>query len=171
MAKTEIVIIGNIAMEQNTDCFDNHVIQEGGSCLYAAYVAASLQKEYALVTKLSKSDEKMLNKVWGVGGCLYTKYNGRTAAFENHMPHPDREVVETLCLQKGAPFQIDDIPEIDTYVYYFAGDIYGDFPIEMQPAICEALESNKKIGVFVNESLLLSPSKSVTAIIGIENKI
>ncbi len=47
---------------------------------------------------------------------------------------------------------------------------YGDFPIELQKGICEALDSAKSIGVFVNESLLLSPSKSVTAIIGIESR-
>lgn len=130
MTKHEIVIIGNIAMEQNTDCYDNYVVIEGGACLYASYVAASLQKDYALVTKLSKHDEKMLKKVWGISGCLYSKFNGRTAAFENNMPNSDREAVEKVCLQKGAPFQIDDIPEVDTFLYYFAGDVYGDFPLD-----------------------------------------
>lgn len=46
---------------------------------------------------------------------------------------------------------------------------YGDFPIEAQKDICRVLDTFRKIGVFVNESFMLSPQKSVTAIIGIEN--
>lgn len=45
---------------------------------------------------------------------------------------------------------------------------YGDFPIEEQRNIFAALDCPKRIGVSLNESLLMSPSKSVTAIIGID---
>lgn len=44
---------------------------------------------------------------------------------------------------------------------------YGDFPLECQRDIFAALSPQTKIGVTLNESLLMSPSKSVTAIIGI----
>lgn len=44
---------------------------------------------------------------------------------------------------------------------------YGDFPLEAQREIFSALGCAKKIGVTLNESLLMSPSKSVTGIIGI----
>ncbi len=47
---------------------------------------------------------------------------------------------------------------------------YGDFPIEVQKDIIRALDTSRKIGVTLNESLLMSPSKSVTAIIGISDK-
>ena len=46
---------------------------------------------------------------------------------------------------------------------------YGDLPIEIQKDIFIALNCSKNIGVTLNESLLMSPSKSVTAIIGIAN--
>ena len=45
---------------------------------------------------------------------------------------------------------------------------YGDFPIEEQVKIFAALDCPKRIGVSLNESLLMSPSKSVTALIGIK---
>ncbi len=45
---------------------------------------------------------------------------------------------------------------------------YGDLPLSLQERICDLLGASKRIGVGVNESLLLSPSKSVTAIVGIE---
>ncbi|MBO5889721.1 MAG: Vitamin B12 dependent methionine synthase activation subunit [Clostridia bacterium] len=44
---------------------------------------------------------------------------------------------------------------------------YGDFPLEVQKDIISVLSASKNIGVTLNESLLMSPSKSVTAIIGV----
>lgn len=44
---------------------------------------------------------------------------------------------------------------------------YGDFPLEAQKDIFRVLDCCRKIGLTLNESLIMSPSKSVTAIIGI----
>lgn len=44
---------------------------------------------------------------------------------------------------------------------------YGDLPLELQRDLFTLLDCNRKIGVSLNESLLMSPSKSVTAIFGI----
>lgn len=44
---------------------------------------------------------------------------------------------------------------------------YGDFPLEAQKDIFAVLDPHRKIGLTLNNSLLMSPSKSVTAIIGI----
>lgn len=44
---------------------------------------------------------------------------------------------------------------------------YGDLTLETQRDIFSALECYKKIGLTLNESFVMSPSKSVTAIIGI----
>ena len=44
---------------------------------------------------------------------------------------------------------------------------YGDFPIDAQKEIFGVLDCPRKIGLSLNGSLLMSPSKSVTALIGI----
>ena len=44
---------------------------------------------------------------------------------------------------------------------------YGDLPISIQPEILEVLNAYKKIGLAVNESFILTPRKSITAVIGI----
>lgn len=44
---------------------------------------------------------------------------------------------------------------------------YGDFSLEAQRDIFAALDCSRKIGLSLNHSLLMSPSKSVTAIIGV----
>ena len=44
---------------------------------------------------------------------------------------------------------------------------YGDLPLDLQKDLFRVLDCPRKIGLTLNESLLMSPSKSVTAIIGI----
>lgn len=44
---------------------------------------------------------------------------------------------------------------------------YGDFPLSVQSDIFRVLDCPRKIGLTLNESLLMSPSKSVTAVIGL----
>lgn len=47
---------------------------------------------------------------------------------------------------------------------------YGDLPLEAQRDIFAVLGCEKRIGLALNDSLLMSPSKSVTAIVGIKEK-
>ncbi len=47
---------------------------------------------------------------------------------------------------------------------------YGDFPLDCQPALLGALEAGKRIGIKLTDSLLMMPSKSVTAVMGISKK-
>lgn len=44
---------------------------------------------------------------------------------------------------------------------------YGDLPLSLQKDIFRTLALEKQLGLTLNESMLMSPSKSVTAIIGI----
>lgn len=48
---------------------------------------------------------------------------------------------------------------------------YGDLSIEMQKEILSVLNASKHIGLSLNRSLLMSPTKSVTAFVGIPTKI
>lgn len=45
---------------------------------------------------------------------------------------------------------------------------YGDVPLEFQKKLLPLVDADKNLGISLNESLLMSPSKSVTAIVGIE---
>ena len=52
---------------------------------------------------------------------------------------------------------------------YFTGRYspgYGDFPIEMQKTLLQTVDGPKNIGLTANESSILIPRKSITAIIG-----
>ncbi len=48
---------------------------------------------------------------------------------------------------------------------------YGDLPIELQEDIFRVLDCPRSIGLSLNASMLMSPSKSVTAMIGIKHRV
>ena len=47
---------------------------------------------------------------------------------------------------------------------------YGDFPLNVQEDILSALEAGKRIGIKLTDSLLMVPTKSVTAVMGVSPK-
>lgn len=83
-----------------------------------------------------------------------------------------------LCLQAIGTERIEAVCEaFETDIRYasFGGRIhtrfspgYGDLPLTFQREIFRVLDCPRRIGLTLNESLLMSPSKSVTALIGIE---
>jgi len=46
---------------------------------------------------------------------------------------------------------------------------YGDLPLSLQPAILQALDATRQAGVHLSASLLMNPSKTVTAIVGLSH--
>lgn len=91
----------------------------------------------------------------------------------------DRIIARNLPLSpaKALCFQAIGAERIETLCDMFCKDVsghisrfspgYGDFPIEMQKDIFTLLDPSRRIGLTLNTSLLMSPSKSVTAIIGL----
>lgn len=47
---------------------------------------------------------------------------------------------------------------------------YGDLPLTVQGALCAALDARRRAGVWVTNSLLLNPAKSVTAVVGLAGR-
>lgn len=44
---------------------------------------------------------------------------------------------------------------------------YGDLPLALQPALLATLDAERNLGITLSDALLMSPSKSITAIMGI----
>ena len=47
---------------------------------------------------------------------------------------------------------------------------YGDLPLSLQPDVLAALDAERRLGVHLSDSFLMTPSKSVTAVIGVSDK-
>ena len=64
---------------------------------------------------------------------------------------------------------LKDFPEYEHTWRFGLG--YDDFPLEGQKEFLEILEAPKRIGVCVNESMMLTPTKSVTCVIGLGHNL
>ncbi len=73
------------------------------------------------------------------------------------------ERIEALCDTFCADLETE--LGVGTRPRFSAG--YGDLPLESQRNIFSVLDCERRIGLTLNESMLMSPSKSVTAIVGI----
>ena len=73
------------------------------------------------------------------------------------------ERIEALCDE----FCVDMIKQLGLPLTPRFSPGYGDLPLETQKDIFNILDCNKNLGISLNESLLISPSKSVTAFAGI----
>lgn len=103
----------------------------------------------------------------------------------------DRLIAKYSCISptKALLFQAIGAERIESLCDIFNGEItkqaeeaglftrprfspgYGDLPIETQKEIFSVLDCPRKIGLSLNDSLLMSPSKSVTALIGIGSTV
>lgn len=75
--------------------------------------------------------------------------------------------VEQLC-NKAEEVMKEKFPDCNFTWRYGIG--YGDLPVEQQSDILTLLDAPRKIGLNVTESHMLTPGKSVTAVIGISEE-
>lgn len=86
-----------------------------------------------------------------------------------------RDMAEAVFLDSGASILIEQIcdqleekikDDTDMYLTGRYSPGYGDYPIDAQSRLIRTLDAQRKIGLTVNESHIMIPRKSVTAIIG-----
>ncbi len=72
--------------------------------------------------------------------------------------------IEILCDNIAEEIK-EKFPEYHQTTRFSPG--YGDFPIEMQKELLTVLDAQKKIGITATDDCMLTPKKSVTAVIGL----
>ncbi|MDD7409539.1 MAG: hypothetical protein SOV71_05100 [Anaerovoracaceae bacterium] len=77
--------------------------------------------------------------------------------------------VESICDQLQADIEADYMSK-GLYLTDRFSPGYGDLPIDLQPVICRALSAEKTIGLTITSGMLMMPTKSVTAFIGISDR-
>ena len=97
---------------------------------------------------------------------LIAKYNRISPAGAVCLQALGSERVEALCDLFCAELKERMHENGETVTRRFSPG-YGDLPLEMQRDVFRALDCPRRVGITLNDSLLMSPSKSVTAIVGI----
>ena len=105
-----------------------------------------------------------------VGGApdrLMAKYSHVSPAASLAVSAVGSERVEALCDLFCAELAAENATRGRVTVQRFSPG-YGDLPLSVQRDIFSVLAPHKHIGVMLGDSLLMSPSKSVSAIVGIK---
>lgn len=97
---------------------------------------------------------------------LISKYNITSPSKAIMLQALGSERVESLCNAFNKDIADKMSLENKTLAPRFSPG-YGDLPLELQTDIFKALNCTSKIGINLNSNLFMTPSKSVTAIIGI----
>lgn len=93
---------------------------------------------------------------------LITKYEAKSARDALLIDAIGTERIEALC----DAFCKNLSEEYGTLTPRFSPG-YGDLPLDIQRSVFRFLEPERKIGLTLSESLIMCPSKSVTAFVGI----
>ena len=101
---------------------------------------------------------------------LIGKYNRVNPAKALFMQAIGAERIETMLDEfcKELPAKIEAITgREDVHIRPRYSPGFGDLTLSVQPQVLDVVNANKRLGISLNEGFLMSPSKSVTAIIGI----
>ena len=132
------VVIGHITEDINIDHEDNTVRINGGAVLYAAASACALGCKVAAVTKLRQEDSARLAKFTIPQQDVYASFCEASTTIRNKYYTADKERRDCVCLSRGTPFTLADIPaDISGKIYHFAGLIYGDYADGMIEALSQ----------------------------------
>ena len=128
MKHYESIIIGHITEDINIDHEDNSVRICGGAVLYSSASASALGHKVAAVTKLRKQDADRLAQFRLPQEDIYVSYCDNSTTIRNKYYTADKERRDCVCLSRGTPFTMDDLPaDISGDIYHFAGLIFGDY--------------------------------------------
>jgi len=134
MKRYESIIIGHITEDINIDHEDNTVQICGGAVLYASASAFALGHKVAAVTKLAQADRGRLEQFTIPQADVYVTFCQRSTTIRNKYFTADKERRDCVCLSRGTPFTMDDLPaDISADIYHFAGLVVGDYADDMIP--------------------------------------
>ena len=97
---------------------------------------------------------------------LIAKYSRLSPSMALMLQAIGAERIESLCDLFNEEIRAEKAKEGKTLRPRFSPG-YGDLPLALQKDIFRVLDCPRKIGLTLNESLLMSPTKSVTALIGV----
>lgn len=123
----DVLVIGPVSLDHNIDHLGNERKELGGAVVASGFAAAKSGNRTALFTKLNPADADVEARFAASGADLYWKESRATCSIRNQYFTADKE--KRACTSMGVcdPFTFDELPDVDTKIYHFAGLVYGDF--------------------------------------------
>jgi sugar/nucleoside kinase (ribokinase family) len=147
--KYDVLTIGHISLDYNIDYLDNQIIEIGGAVIYSSAAAYALGHKVGAVTKLAKKDDDRLKALVIPKEDIFCTDSECSTSIRNKYFTADKERRSCTCISQADPFTINDIPNVDSKIYHFAGLIFGDFDGEL----IKSLSKRGKVAVDVQATL------------------
>jgi len=116
----------------------------GGTAYYASMAMKSLGLNVAVITKVAKEDEALLNDLKRINIPIFSRESPGTTTFTNIYPggSDDRQ---QLVSDIAVPFTVEDVKGIQSKIFHLGPLTRGDIPLE----ILQALSKKSKISLDV----------------------
>ena len=127
----DVLVIGPVSLDHNIDHLGNERKELGGAVVASGFAAAKSGNKTALFTKLNPADADVEERFANSGADLYWKESAATCSIRNQYFTADKE--KRACTSMGVcdGFKFEELPDIETKIYHFAGLVYGDFDGEL----------------------------------------
>ena len=127
MKQYDVLVIGPVSLDHNIDYQGNERKELGGAVVASGFAAAKSGNRTALFTKLNPTDADVEARFKDSGADLFWRESRATCSIRNQYFTADKE--KRACTSMGVcdPFRFEELPDINTRIYHFAGLVYGDF--------------------------------------------
>lgn len=121
MKSYDITFIGHMCYDEIKPYEGETIVAPGSAVLCGALAAARIGKRVAVITKMSKDDEKILLPMKESGIDVFVSPSKETTYMKVVHDSPDVDERRIFQLKNAGYITIDEIPEIDTKMVHFAG--------------------------------------------------
>ncbi|MDO5141967.1 MAG: PfkB family carbohydrate kinase [Eubacteriales bacterium] len=123
----DTMVVGPVSLDINIDHLGNERREVGGAVVASGFAAAGSGARTAIFCKLDPQQVDVDERFAGIAADLFWKPSTHTCSIRNQYFTADKEKRACTSLGVCDPFRFDELPEVQTAVYHFAGLVYGDF--------------------------------------------
>lgn len=107
----------------------------GGAVIYSSYAAKAGGSKVGVMTKVAEEHIDLLRNFNVSKADIYSTGSKGTTSIRNEYLSKDKERRICTALSIADPFTMEDLPDIDSKIYHFAGLIAGEFKENMIEAL------------------------------------
>ncbi|MFB3886367.1 MAG: PfkB family carbohydrate kinase [Thermodesulfobacteriota bacterium] len=156
MPQYDIIIIGHITSD--TLEYNGEVTRfTGGAAYFSSFAAKRSNAKICVVTKLAQKDFGVLDQLREEGIKVIAISSSRTTSIENVFETDDFDKRKARLISQADPFNPEDIPEVETKIYYLAGLFSGEIP----HALIESLSKKGEVGLDMQAMLRSSKEANI----------
>ena len=142
MPKYDMMIIGHIT--DDTLEYQGKVTGfTGGAAYFSSFAAKRAQAKIYVVTKLAQEDFGALDGLRKEGVEILAISSPQTTSIANIFESNDLDQRRTTLRSQADPFKSEDIPNVETRIYYLAGLFAGEIP----NVLIESLSKKGAVGL------------------------